>query len=291
MVPHITQLEREFTRYSLQMIANMTSAYAIRLYELLVQWGNVGERTVEVAWLKESLMLERDYPRMFDFKRRVIDVAVAQINDYSDLTVRYTQRKTGRTVTHLIFIFAHKTPPAAVQASPLCSDSDMASESELFQRLRHHGIGVRLARTWLRQDTDRVRAALDRVETRARQGQITGSTAGYLRALFESDGALGPSTFERERAAQARAEAQASKRRDARQRRRNQQEQAAQQQARAAVSALSPAARRALAQDYRQGAGAALATTWDDALDEPRDALARLHFTRWLHQRVGEQEG
>ena len=53
-------------------------------------------------------MIEKDYPRIFDFKKWVIDVAMEQINEHSDITVSYSQRKTGRTVTHLIFTLRSK---------------------------------------------------------------------------------------------------------------------------------------------------------------------------------------
>ena len=204
MVAHITQLEREFTRYSLQVIANMTSAYAIRLYELLMQWGSVGERQIELAWLKKTLMLEKDYPRLFDFKRRVLDVAVSQINEHSDLTVSYTQRKSGRLVTHLIFIFAPKDAPLTERPADPESNSPTTDkprgirDTDLFQRLRRHGIGERLALSWIRQNPPRAQAALDYTEQRAAQGLIKGSVAGYLRKLVESDTDIGPSAFERE---------------------------------------------------------------------------------------------
>lgn len=119
IVPYITQLEAEFTRYKLEKVANMNSAYAIRLYELLIQWGSVGRREIELEWLKKTLMVDKDYPRLFDFKKWVIDVALAQINEHSDLTASYSQRKTGRNVTHLTFTFAPKedTQPKEVASA------------------------------------------------------------------------------------------------------------------------------------------------------------------------------
>jgi plasmid replication initiation protein len=55
------------------------------------------------------LVLEDQYPSIKDFKKRVLEVALSQINEFSDLTASYTQRKTGRVVTHLIFIFSQNT--------------------------------------------------------------------------------------------------------------------------------------------------------------------------------------
>jgi hypothetical protein len=56
-------------------------------------------------------MVDKNYERLDNFKKWVINIAINQINEYSDLTVSYTQRKAGRVVTHFIFIFAQKAPP------------------------------------------------------------------------------------------------------------------------------------------------------------------------------------
>lgn len=127
MVPYITRLEGAFTQFRLEKIGSMSSAHAVRLYELLVQYLAVGEREVEVAWLKETLELGKDYPRLFDFKKWVLDVAVGQINEHSDIRVSYTQRKTGRAVTHLIFAIktadAPLVKPKTKQKKPIVNRS------------------------------------------------------------------------------------------------------------------------------------------------------------------------
>lgn len=210
MVPYITHLEAQFTRYKLEKIAYMSSAYAIRLYELLMQWGSVGRREVELEWLKKALMVENDYPRLFDFKKWVIDVALSQINQHSDLTVSYTQRKTGRNVTHLTFTFAQKEekPQAASPAQEAPPD---VGHPALLQRLRKLGIGVKTAADWIRHDAARALAAAEYVEAKAAQGQIKGSTGGYLRSVFMSGAELGPSAFEQAAKAKSREAAEAAR--------------------------------------------------------------------------------
>lgn len=108
MLPYLTQLTEQFTRYSLKDVAKMTSSHGIRLYELLCQWNSVGRREVSIEWMRELFQLEGKYPVLKDFKRRVVEVAVAQVNEHSPLWVSWEQRKTGRRVTHLIFIFGDK---------------------------------------------------------------------------------------------------------------------------------------------------------------------------------------
>lgn len=118
IVPYISRLETEFTTYRLEKIGGMSSAHAVRLYEILVQHLSIGHREIEIAWLKETLQLESEYPRLDSFKLRVIDVAVTQINEHSDIKVSYTQRKTGRTVTHLIFSIKAKPEPKKAKTAP-----------------------------------------------------------------------------------------------------------------------------------------------------------------------------
>jgi plasmid replication initiation protein len=120
MVPYLTRLEKEFTQYRLEKIGKLSSVHAVRLYELLVQYLSLGKREIEIDWLKESLQLSESYPRIETFKRKVIDVSVAQINTHTDITTSYTQRKTGRNVTHLNFkIDAKEAAPTVVKRPSL----------------------------------------------------------------------------------------------------------------------------------------------------------------------------
>ena len=286
MVPHITRLEACFTRYQLEQVAGMSSAHAIRLYELLMQWGSTGQREIELAWLKRALQLEQEYPAIKDFKKWVIDVAVAQINAHTDLSVRYTQRKTGRAVTHFLFHFAPKAAAAPADPAEAPAESPPPGAESLFQRLRRHGIGAQLARRWIAADPARTQARLDYVEARAAQGLIHGSTAGYLRRLWDSGAEVEPSAFAAEQAAQRAAEAAASARAEAARRAEAAAARAAQDRAMAALHTLSPAQREDLAAEYRAGDGAARAASWNAERGDFSDPLERLPFQAWLRRRL-----
>lgn len=110
MLPYLTQLTEQFTRYALQDVAQMTSAHGMRLYELLCQWRDAGEREVAVEWLREAFQLGGKYPAIKDFKKRVIEPAVEQVNEHSPMWCKWDQRKTGRRVSHLVFTFGEKAP-------------------------------------------------------------------------------------------------------------------------------------------------------------------------------------
>jgi plasmid replication initiation protein len=120
VIKYITRLEAEFTSYQLEKVGRMTSAYAIRIYELLAQHREIGSRTLNLKWLREALQIAPDeYKLTADFVRKVIEVAVKQINAHSDLTVSVKPVKTGRAITDFAFKIRDKNRKAkAVSAAP-----------------------------------------------------------------------------------------------------------------------------------------------------------------------------
>lgn len=150
MLPYLTELTRQFTKYALADVAKMTSAHAIRLYELLAQWPE-GHRVVPLSELRSWLQLEERYPLMAELRRCVIEPAVAQINEHSPLTLTWSQRKTGRKVTHLEFKYAPKKKPGKTPngAQPKRKGGKL-SDAEIARKARP-GESWEAARTRLNQ--------------------------------------------------------------------------------------------------------------------------------------------
>jgi plasmid replication initiation protein len=118
VVPELVRLESNFTSYELEQVAELTSAYAVRLYELLIQWRVAGKTPVfELAQFRAQLGLGAgEYASMGNFKQRVLDYALAQINEKTDITASYEQHKTGRTI--IGFSFKFKTKKTNILAKP-----------------------------------------------------------------------------------------------------------------------------------------------------------------------------
>jgi len=108
ILPYLSSLRANFTKYKLEYISKFKSSYSIRIYELLVQWTSKGTREVSLDWLKESLQIEDKYSSIKNFKSRVLQPAIDDINNHSNLWVTVGQRKCGRTITHLQFQFGLK---------------------------------------------------------------------------------------------------------------------------------------------------------------------------------------
>lgn len=106
--PHITDLRSDFTLVDLNAVRSMTSVHSIRIYELLRQYRSTGWFSISIAELRVLFQLEGKYTEYFDFKRKVIDKAVMEINQRTNLQVTYDTKRTGRKVTDIRFSFTDK---------------------------------------------------------------------------------------------------------------------------------------------------------------------------------------
>lgn len=110
VVPLITRLEKRYTEYELRQVSSLQSEYAIRLYELIIQWKSVGKTNkILLDELRMMLGVEPEqYKKMCNFKAKVLDLAIKQINKYTDITADYDQHKDGRVITGFTFKFKIK---------------------------------------------------------------------------------------------------------------------------------------------------------------------------------------
>ncbi|HAV6043754.1 TPA: RepB family plasmid replication initiator protein [Acinetobacter baumannii] len=107
IIPLITRLEKHFTSYELEQVSNLTSAYSVRLYEILIAWRSTGKTPIiDLAELRTKIgVLDDEYSKVADLKKRVIEPSIKQINEHTDIRVTYEQHKSGRNITGLSFKF------------------------------------------------------------------------------------------------------------------------------------------------------------------------------------------
>lgn len=118
VMPLITNLEKHFTSYQIEQVKDLTSIYSIRLYELLISWKKTKKVELPLADLRLKLGIEpNEYKAMNNFKAKVLDLAINQINEHTDITAKYVQVKTGRQITGFIFTFKQKAKATTAQAS------------------------------------------------------------------------------------------------------------------------------------------------------------------------------
>ena len=77
---------------------------------MLIQWRSVGKTPVfDLSIFRQQLGVEaHQYKTMSNFKTYVLDFALNQINELTDITAKYEQHKKGRTISGFSFSFKQK---------------------------------------------------------------------------------------------------------------------------------------------------------------------------------------
>lgn len=111
--PFLVDLRGKFTRYQLSEIISFKSAYAIRLYEIINGYMNENnlphadvaiEISISVEELRKNTDTVNKFERPYDFKRKVVDIAVKEINQKSKYHVTATPYKNGKSYAGFDFI-------------------------------------------------------------------------------------------------------------------------------------------------------------------------------------------
>ncbi|MCH1784008.1 replication initiation protein RepM [Psychrobacter glaciei] len=112
-ISRIDGAEDFFTSYLLEQTASMDSIYSVRLYELLVQWKAAKKTPMfDLETFRDQLGVEvSEYKAMCDFKKRVLEVAINEINEKSDIKISYEQVKKGRSIAGFKFKVLAKDKP------------------------------------------------------------------------------------------------------------------------------------------------------------------------------------
>lgn len=147
IIPYISALESRFTSYQIKHVASFSSVYAIRLYELCKQYLKIGKRSFSISELREYLeATEASYDRIDNFKNKVLDRAVQQINEASDILIKYETLRMGRSVTGYTFLITSMeqdipfSKPAQQPTTPPATGLSIAEQSMLKQLAAQTGL-------------------------------------------------------------------------------------------------------------------------------------------------------
>lgn len=115
MKPYLLNLKRDFTQYELGYTLKFHSKYSIRLYEYIksIHFNetipyhstcSIDDLRIIMGAATPEKPKAKSTPKKVEYKylkRRMLDVAVREINLYSDKTVEYEEIKVGRRVAEI----------------------------------------------------------------------------------------------------------------------------------------------------------------------------------------------
>ncbi|MCU0471350.1 MAG: replication initiation protein [Arcicella sp.] len=121
--PYFFDLKSNFTSFELYSALKVSSKYAKRIYAICSQWKDIGQTGFyDLDELKMMLKLKdptgkepEQFKQFSQFKEKVLDISVKQINESTDLKIRYELAKDGRSFKKLrFFIDIQKTSQLAI---------------------------------------------------------------------------------------------------------------------------------------------------------------------------------
>ncbi len=190
--PFIVDLQK-YARFFLKYIIALDSFYNKRIYELIIQYRNMGNssgewsRTISLIELKKAIGANKDTYKLYGhLKERIINPAIAQISERTDIIVSIKDVKVGRRVEAVTFIATEKaTPPEAI--APNQPGPDTGKD---YARLVAYGVGEATARRLVKDyPADVVRFNLDQLDglLRSKRGAKVENPAGWLVAGIEAN--------------------------------------------------------------------------------------------------------
>jgi plasmid replication initiation protein len=109
VLPYLFGLKDNFTSYGLAAALRLGSKYAKRIYQLCSQWKDLGEtKKYDIQDFKKRLGLLDDkgnekMKQLGELRSNVLDPAVKQINEHTELNISYTLEKKGRAFKNIVF--------------------------------------------------------------------------------------------------------------------------------------------------------------------------------------------
>lgn len=225
-LPLMFQYKERYFTYQLWNALRLKSSNQLRMYEILKQYENLGERIISIKELKEMLGINaKEYARYGNFKIHVLDVCKKALEEHTD--IKYTYEPTGKKgkngkILHLKFtIFKNTgykdqlslTEFIAQQEMAITIDNDKtvyndeesffaqeiypfiaeACDNEFNQEEMQvlYNLTVKIIPYRSRQDSQTevygyLKRKYDELKWRASQNKIT-SRIGYLKRIIEVD--------------------------------------------------------------------------------------------------------
>lgn len=134
IIPYITKLKKNFTQYKLEDVLNLNSKHAVTLYKTLIMSfnkylnynksnGNVKQSQLD-AWQNPIISVKeirrmtgtlKRYPNFAMFRKNVLDKAIDEINQKTELMVNYDKIRSGRYISDIQFHIKKKVADASVE--------------------------------------------------------------------------------------------------------------------------------------------------------------------------------
>jgi plasmid replication initiation protein len=186
--PYLLQLKSKFTKIDIIDTLKLKSIYAIRIFELLLQYISVGFREISISDLRAYCGIkETEYADYFDLKRYVIEKAKTEINSKTEYKIDYSEIKESRKFVAIEWTIKKKDSQKENQFLQIKSlRKELRSKSVLIQSLMEYGYGRTLAKRFIENnDEEIIKNALNAVNIQIQKNHVKNAKAMLRTAIKE----------------------------------------------------------------------------------------------------------
>ena len=114
--PELLQLKQAYLSTPVMPLMEFRSDYTTRFYLLLKKMLKIKDFEYELDFIRERFQLGKTYNILINLKNRVIEPAILEINEKSDINVKHEYIKEGRSYKKIHFTVTLKKEPSKEEA-------------------------------------------------------------------------------------------------------------------------------------------------------------------------------
>jgi len=183
--PYLLQLKEKFTTINVIDLMQFKSIHAIRIYELLKQYQDIGERTLGIEEIKECCGVKDKFKQYIEFEKYLLLIAQREINEKSDIYFEFERIKPSRKIEGIKFIIS-KNKAYELRNNPVKETQEIKRKPPIIDTLKEFGLSLRVINQILKENTEQtIQNAINAVDLQLSRGQVRNTKAMLMTAIKE----------------------------------------------------------------------------------------------------------
>lgn len=183
--PYLLQLKDRFTVVNALDLMQFKSVHAIRLYELLKQYQEIGKRILTIKEIKECCGVGDKLKTYPNFEKKLVLIAQREINKKSDIHFEFERIKNSRKIVAINFIIS-KNKDYELRNNPINQTYEAKRKPAVTHTLKEFGLSGRVVNQILKENTEQViQDAINAVDLQLSRRHVRNPKAMIITAIKE----------------------------------------------------------------------------------------------------------
>lgn len=183
--PYLLQLKERFTSVNSLDLMQFKSIHAIRIYELLKQFQDIGERTLSIEEIKDCCGVKEKLKTYPNFEKKILLISQREMNEKSDIEFTFERVKKSRKIVAIRFIIK-KNKAYEKRRNPEKYSKEEKRKPGIEVTLRDFGFSKRVIKTIVEENTEQqIQDAINAVDIQISKGRVRNPKAMLLTAIKE----------------------------------------------------------------------------------------------------------